>query len=394
MITVRLYLDSRASGDRPAPVKVSITKRGDTAYISTGVRVLPSQWDKAGQRVIGHPQAKQFNGFLLRFRLSIEDMVRDMVLSGRAADLPVTDIKNEVSAAYNGRPASLSLNDYFESFLASKSDSTRKTYSGHLRIIKTYDPAAGARPLSSFSQAWVSQLDSWLSSHYSANTRRQVLAVLQTLFKRAQADRFTSADPLKGVRLSYVHTRKRNLTLAHFRALWNAEPKSTREAEALDLFRFSFLAIAMNTVDIAALTPSSIFNGRIEYDRAKTGKQYSVKIVPELQALIDKYSSDNRLFSPFAGYTDYGRLVVHCDHALANISKRLGLPRVSLYWARHTWASFASELDIPVDIISDALGHSHGARVTMVYIHQDQRKVDEANRRVIDYALYSPASNP
>ena len=59
------------------------------------------------------------------------------------------------------------------------------------------------------------------------------------------------------------------------------------------------------------------------------------------------------------------------------------------YWARHTWATIASELDIPVDVISHALGHSFstGAKVTQVYINFNQKKIDDANRKVIDYIL-------
>jgi hypothetical protein len=45
-------------------------------------------------------------------------------------------------------------------------------------------------------------------------------------------------------------------------------------------------------------------------------------------------------------------------------------------------------LDIPEDTISLALGHSTtGAEVTKVYIRYNHKKVDDANRRVIDYAL-------
>ena len=55
--------------------------------------------------------------------------------------------------------------------------------------------------------------------------------------------------------------------------------------------------------------------------------------------------------------------------------------------ARHSWTSFAAELDIPVEVISSALGHSQGSAVTLVYIAIDLRKVDRAHRQVIDYAL-------
>ena len=62
-------------------------------------------------------------------------------------------------------------------------------------------------------------------------------------------------------------------------------------------------------------------------------------------------------------------------------------PNLTTYWARHTWATIAASLDIPKETIAAALGHG-GNTVTDIYIDFDQRKVDEANRKVIDWALY------
>ena len=59
-------------------------------------------------------------------------------------------------------------------------------------------------------------------------------------------------------------------------------------------------------------------------------------------------------------------------------------PELSGYWARHTWATIAAQLDIPKETIAAALGHSSGS-VTDIYIDFDKRKIDEANRRVIDF---------
>ena len=63
------------------------------------------------------------------------------------------------------------------------------------------------------------------------------------------------------------------------------------------------------------------------------------------------------------------------------------IEELTTYWARHTWATIASELDIPKDTIAAALGHG-GNSVTDIYIDFDLKKVDEANRKVLDYVLY------
>lgn len=57
------------------------------------------------------------------------------------------------------------------------------------------------------------------------------------------------------------------------------------------------------------------------------------------------------------------------------------------YIFRHSWATLAAELDIPKETISAGLGHEIGSDVTSIYIKFDQKKVDDANRRVIDYVF-------
>jgi hypothetical protein len=63
-------------------------------------------------------------------------------------------------------------------------------------------------------------------------------------------------------------------------------------------------------------------------------------------------------------------------------------PKLTTYYSRHSWATIASFLDIPIETISAGLGHEYGNRITAIYINYDNRKVDIANRKVIDWVLY------
>src|SRR5574344_1351399 len=67
-----------------------------------------------------------------------------------------------------------------------------------------------------------------------------------------------------------------------------------------------------------------------------------------------------------------------------NITKQT-LKKLAWYWARYSWANYAVDLDIPKDIISEALGHKHGSNVTGIYIKYILNKIDAANRQIIDY---------
>jgi integrase len=60
-------------------------------------------------------------------------------------------------------------------------------------------------------------------------------------------------------------------------------------------------------------------------------------------------------------------------------------PNLTTYWARHTWATIAADLDIPDAVIDAALGHRSPYRMSEIYIKRNAKKVDAAIRKVIDY---------
>lgn len=158
-------------------------------------------------------------------------------------------------------------------------------------------------------------------------------------------------------------------------------------------------------VDLSALTKENVVEGRIEYRRAKTGKFYSIKIEPEAQAILDKYKGKKHLLAPFDKYENYKDYVAHLNAALRKVGpiKKVGgkpqytknhLPvmvpleaGITSYWARYSWATYAADLDIPKDTISEALGHKYGSAITGVYIKFSRDKIDAANRKVIDWLL-------
>ena len=55
----------------------------------------------------------------------------------------------------------------------------------------------------------------------------------------------------------------------------------------------------------------------------------------------------------------------------------------ALYKARHSWASIAKDLGIPLNVISEALGHN-SAKTTQIYLHSiDRNVIDKANAKII-----------
>jgi len=168
-----------------------------------------------------------------------------------------------------------------------------------------------------------------------------------------------------------------------------------------DLFMLGFYLIGINLSDLLELPAGCIKHGRILYRRKKTGRLYDIKVEPEAFALIEKYKGTAHLICPL----DEGAKISSFKRTLGDYLKRVGTVRMEKnsrgalikkvvtplhkdivwYTARRSWATIAAALDIPKETIGKALGHSEwDSTTTDCYISFDSRKIDEANRRVLD----------
>ena len=56
---------------------------------------------------------------------------------------------------------------------------------------------------------------------------------------------------------------------------------------------------------------------------------------------------------------------------------------LTTYVARHTWAGVARDMNIPIAVISDGMGHN-SIKTTQVYLNSiDISRINEANKRII-----------
>ena len=81
----------------------------------------------------------------------------------------------------------------------------------------------------------------------------------------------------------------------------------------------------------------------------------------------------------------YRNVQYKVNQGLKEIGKMLGLKMpLTMYVARHSWASLAKSKEVPLAIISDGLGHA-SEKVTRIYLATlDMNAVDEVNRMIIN----------
>lgn len=389
MITTSFYLDTRAT--RPgaeAPLKVSITKKGSTSYIPVGVSILPTQWDKTAKKVVGHPRKSFLNTYLQQKKLDIDEIVLSMMKKGNHASMSVTQIKKEILAALNPeeKPKETFLSS-LQKYAEDSNPRTKQIYIATMRRMEAYQSNATKLTFDDISVEWLHGFDEFLRQTSPAQNARSIhFRNIRAIFNEARRKDVTSNYPFgKGkFEIKAEKTRKRSLKLDLLRKVFNAEVEDWQE-KYRDMFKLTFMLIGINFVDLYNL--SSVEDGRIEYNRAKTNRHYSIKVEPEAMELIEKYAGEKKLLYLADHSNNYRVSYMQLCRGLKSIRETLDIPELTTYWARHSWATVASKLDIPKDTIAQALGHG-GNTVTDIYIDPDLRKVDEANRKVLDWVLY------
>lgn len=162
-----------------------------------------------------------------------------------------------------------------------------------------------------------------------------------------------------------------------------------------------FLLRGLPFVDLAYLRKSDLNDNVITYRRRKTGRSLSVTLTPEAMNLVKKYMNQD-VSSPYLfsllksregtkeAYREYQLALRTFNRQLMLLRELLGLSdKLSSYTARHTWATTAYYCEIHPGIISEAMGHS-SIMVTETYLKPFQnKKIDEANKRVIDFVRHT-----
>lgn len=413
MATTKLYLDTRAvPAGEAAPLKIALTKHGKTALYSLDVRLLPSQWDNHRQIILSHPNKLRLNNFIHNRKTLFDNLLMQLTDAGELAKMTATQIKNKISAIINPDDAvecrDLFLSRYKAFADTRKAERTRDIYLETLKKITRFDPKANRLSFDDITKSWLDRFEHYLSSeeHLAQNTIGIHLRNIRAVVNDAIDNEVTTSYAFRKKHIKYQATPKRSFTLEKLRELWNY-PVEPFQQKYLDTFKLCFLLIGINIVDLCKLTEDNLNDGRIEYVRSKTKRFYSVKLEPEALEILERYKGKRLLFGLAESCKRYKTFSNSLDRGLKNIgpseqrrntqrkkgkhqyhTERISaFPGISIYWARHTWATIAAEIDIPDATISAALGHGHGDKTTAIYVNFRQKKVDEANRRVIDYVL-------
>ena len=237
--------------------------------------------------------------------------------------------------------------------------------------------------------------EAWLKANGNCpNTTSFYMRILRAVYNRAVEKELTEQRyPFKHVYTGIDKTVKRAVPLKAVKRIKELDLTLKPHLDyARDMFLFSFYTRGMSFIDMAYLKKSDLKNGILAYRRRKTGQQLTIKWEKCMEEIVTKYagcfatqyllpiitnlSADERV--------QYRNALYRINTALKEVARLVDISiPLTMYCARHGWASIAKSKNIPLSVISEGMGHD-SEETTRIYLASlDTSVVDRANRLIL-----------
>lgn len=217
---------------------------------------------------------------------------------------------------------------------------------------------------------------------------------LRAVYNKAVDEEFIEQKyPFKHIKIGIEKTIKRAIPIKFIKKLKALELKESSSKDlARDIFLFSFYTRGMSFVDIANLQKKDLKNGILSYRRKKTGQKLFIHWESCMEIIANKYCSkeSSPLIFKFLDETkgdvrkQYHNTLSIINRNLKLLGKDIGLDiPLTMYVARHSWATIARTEGIPISIISEGMGHEN-EKTTQIYLASlDNKIIDKANKKIL-----------
>ena len=237
--------------------------------------------------------------------------------------------------------------------------------------------------------------EAWLKANGNCpNTTSFYMRILRAVYNRAVEKELTEQrHPFKHVYTGIDKTVKRAVPLKTVKRIKELDLTLKPHLDyARDMFLFSFYTRGMSFIDMAYLKKSDLKNGILTYRRRKTGQQLTIKWEKCMEEIVTKYEDRSAtqyllpiIISPFANErVQYRNALCRVNTALKEVARlvNISIP-LTMYCARHGWASIAKSKNIPLSVISEGMGHD-SEETTRIYLSSlDTSVVDRANSLIL-----------
>lgn len=399
MASVKVKFRKSTVDGKAGAICYRIYNQQKSKLITTDIRLLPSQWDNTRGEIILTPdsEADKLRGWQRQILHDVEllqDIMRELYIKNPNLSL------ERVADLFAERERNISFLTFFKEQIEQlQKEGKFGTARNYRHTLNSFCEFSEHRELSLFmiDETLISRYDAWLRSRQVArNTVSFYMRVIRAVFnKAALLQKLPQESPFRNVYTGVDSTRKLAVDIGLIVRLQKLDLSATPSlALSRDVFIFSFCTRGMSFIDIAYLRQTDVRKDSIVYTRRKTGKTLTIHIEPCIHALITRYAQATKgtpyLFPLLTAtdedkaFTQYQTTLGIYNRNLKHLAKMLGEGvTLSSYTARHTWATLARDSNVPLAVISAAMGHS-SEKTTQIYLASLENSViDRANHQLL-----------
>lgn len=238
-------------------------------------------------------------------------------------------------------------------------------------------------------------IEKFVTKRYNPGTVQIIMTYLKVIYKSAVIYFNNEHEQVLSTYVLTAYTyrnkyepEKRAVDIDTIKNIYSLELSNKRVELARDLFILSFCLMGMNLVDMFNCEKCE---HTIKYNRTKTKDSRSdsayieVEIDDRVKHIVDKYRGKNKMFCFSEVYKNYYPFKNAVSYGMSKLSLLVG-KKLTFYSARHSFATIAyNDCGIDKFTVHKMLNHiDNGTKITDVYIKTDFKKINEANKKILD----------
>ncbi|GGW35779.1 site-specific integrase [Arenibacter certesii] len=402
---IKLSLDTRRRDTKTYPLIYRLTHNRKTTSIGTGHQLAVSDWDQKRQKIKpsfkGTESPARLNNLLQKKMAYMVDILTQLEDKDKLKYMSVSEVRSHITRSTNEvtfyQFAELQIQD----MIKSNRIGNARVYKHTLNAVKNF---RNNRDFT-FDELNLDFLNRFEKSHLGKGNKlgglsvylRTIRAINRKAIKAGVADKEGYAFNDYIIRSG--KPEKRALPMDAIRKIAELDlDKNTALFRDRNIFMMSFLLNGMSYVDIAHLKLSNIVDGRIHYSRKKTDEPYNIKIHDQLKPILVHLSKGKQRTDyllnviksndPTASYNQIVWARKRYNDNLRKLAKLGGIEeKITSYAARHSFASGANDIGIPLTAISQMLGHKRISTTQAYLANLRKSKMDQYQDEIFGQLL-------
>lgn len=355
--TLRFVFDRKkvATKEKKGLVQIEVCSERKRKWIGTGVKVYADQWDEK-RKVTARPDSLDLNMKLDLMMSNILEYVNSLIRRKVPFDFESLDVFLKNSSE----------SDSFIDFIVRRTDERKDRAEGTIKhyrtLVKVLEDFGRINYFHDLTRSNITMFDDYLRSKGIKDTtvygyHKNMKAYIN------EAIRFgiISENPYVGLKINRGKSDKRKyLTYEEMRRMERCRITDPSVNRVRDLFLFQcYTGLAYSDLykfDFASDVERRGNKFIIADRRIKTNEDYFIVLLSPAMDILKKYDFDLPVISN-QKYNDYLKVAA----SFAKIDKNL-----TTHCARHTFAVFALNNGVPMEVVSKMLGHTN-IKTTQIY---------------------------